>query len=143
MADILYRFLKLDLTQFATFEEGYIDDEKDIEVSTSFRFAYSAVNEVICCSLSVKITKETGIVVKADLDSFFKLDSRSIVGLKEGTDIVFPPELLAQFASLVYGSMRGVLYAKTMGTPLSKIILPPNDVRSIFQAPLKFKIENP
>ena len=30
-------------------------------------------------------------------------------------------------------------YAKTMGIPLEKIILPPNDVQNIFTAPAKFR----
>lgn len=137
--NILYRFIKLELTQFATFEDGYVDDENDIEISNSFQFAYSVRDNMVCCTTSVKISKQTGIVLKADLDSFFKLDAQSAENLKDGNTIVISPELMAQFASLSYGSMRGVIYAKTMGTSLSKIILPPNDVRGIFHSPLRLK----
>ena len=53
--------------------------------------------------------------------------------------VVLLTSLMTLFASLGYGSMRGVIYAKTMGTPLEKIILPPNDVQNIFTALATFR----
>lgn len=135
---ILYSFIKLDLVQFATFETDCIDDDKPLELSSSFRFAYSA-DEVVCCTTTVVITKENRPILKAELNSYFRIQSESVASLTEDDCIVLPTVLMTQFASLGYGSMRGVIYAKTMGTPLEKIILPPNDVHDIFTAPAKFK----
>lgn len=60
---IFYRFVKLDLMQFATFESDYIDDEKPLELSSSFRFAYSFDDDVVCCTTTVVLTKETSPVL--------------------------------------------------------------------------------
>ncbi|MDE7474920.1 MAG: hypothetical protein K2M71_04775, partial [Duncaniella sp.] len=84
----------------------------------------------------IKISSHKKDILKADLDSIFQLAPQSVKNLKDGEDIVLSPALLIQFASLSYGSLRGILYAKTMGTPLSKIILPPNNFSNIFTEPL-------
>ena len=140
MADqIFYRFIKLDLTQFAIFEANYVDDEKPLDLSNSFQFAYSYDNDVVCCATTVVITKENRPILKAELDSYFNIMPESVTSMMDDDCVVLPTSLMTQFASLGYGSMRGVIYAKTMGTPLEKIILPPNDVQKIFTAPVKFR----
>lgn len=139
MADqIFYRFIKLELTQFATFEVDHTDDEIPIELSSSFQFAYNFEEEVVCCATTVVITKGTAPVLKADLNSYFKIQSESVTAMTKDDCVILPTSLMTQFASLSYGSMRGVVYAKTMGTPLDKIVLPPNDVQEIFTTPAKF-----
>jgi len=50
----------------------------------------------------------------------------------DNVDLIAPAELLAQFASLTYGAIRGVIFAKTMGTALNNIILPLNNSLLIF-----------
>ncbi len=139
--EILYKFVQLELTNFTTFEEIYIEDNEDIEISNKFQFAYDFENNLVWCTTSVIFSKATGTLLNAELSSYFMLDKQSAELLKDEDNIVLPPELLAQFASLSYGSMRGVIYAKTMDSPLRKIILPPNNVSNVFTAPLKFKMK--
>lgn len=138
---IFYRLVKLDLTQFATFEVGHVDDEKLLELSSSFRFSYSFNDNVVCCTTTVVITRKTSPVLKAELDSYFNIRLESVASMIEDNCVVLPTSLMTQFASLGYGSMRGVIYAKTMGTPLEKIILPPNDIQNIFTVPAKFSVK--
>ncbi|MCF0204357.1 MAG: hypothetical protein HUK12_03505 [Muribaculaceae bacterium] len=76
--------------------------------------------------------------MKAELDAFFSMNPASVDDLSENECIVIPNDLQAQFASLTYGSMRGIIFAKTIGTPLNHIILPPNDVLSAIQSPIRF-----
>ena len=135
---IFYRLVKLSLTQFATFEADLVDDDKPLELSSSFRFSYSFDDNMVCCTTTVVITKDAGPVLKAELDSLFNIQPESVEAMTEGDCVVIPTGLMTQFASLGYGSMRGVIYAKTMGTSLEKIILPPNDIRDIFTTPAKF-----
>lgn len=77
--------------------------------------------------------------MKAELKSYFNIMPESVASMIEDDCVVQPTSLMTQLASLGYGSMRGVIYAKTMGTPLEKIILPPNDVQNIFTTPVKFR----
>ncbi len=135
---IFYSFIKLDLVQFATFDTYYVDEENPLELSSSFKFAYGS-DDVVCCTTTVVITKANSPLLKAELNSYFKIQSESAASLTENDCVVLPTALMTQFASLGYGSMRGVIYAKTMGTPLEMIILPPNDVQNIFTSPAKFR----
>ena len=139
--NIGYKFAGLDLKQFATFADGYRSDEQDIEISCKFTFAFNFAQNLVCCSNSVLISKVGNPLIKADLDAYFALAPESVGALKENHCIVLPEGLQAQFASLTYGTMRGVIFTKTLNTQLSKIILPPNDVLSIFIHPIKFQID--
>lgn len=136
---IYYKFVSLDLPQFATFEDSYREDEQDIDISCKFSFAYNFVQNLVCCSNSISISKGVQPLIKADLDAYFAINETSVKALTENGEVVLQPELQAQFASLTYGTMRGVIFTKTINTPLNKIILPPNDVLEIFNKPIRFK----
>lgn len=137
--EIFYQFTGMELIQFATFEDCYVDNGEEIEITNKFQFSYDFDNNVMRCISSVSLSKESVVFLKADLASLFGIEPSSAESLKESDDFIAPVELLAQFASLTYGSIRGVIFAKTMGTALNNIILPPNNVRSLFQTSQRFK----
>lgn len=137
--EILYQFINMDLIQFATFVENYMDDGQDIEVANKFRFSYDFEENVMCCTVSVTLSKENGILLKADLASYFGIEPDSAEAMKSHEGLIAPADLLAQFASLAYGSVRGVVFAKTIGLPLNNLILPPNNVRAIFRTSQLFR----
>lgn len=139
---IYYRFADLELKQFATFEDGYTEDGQEISISCKFTFAYNFSENIVCCTNSISITKEGIVLVKADLDAYFAINPESAASLADADAVVLPPELQAQFASLTYGTMRGVIFTKTLGTPFSKIVLPPNDVQEVMKTPLRFQSPN-
>lgn len=136
---IYYRFAGLELKQFATFENGYAEDSQEISISCKFTFAYNFSQHIVCCNNSVSIVKEGNVLVKAELDAYFAINPESIASISETDTVVLPSELQAQFASLTYGTMRGVIFAKTLGTPLNKIVLPPNDVQEVMKTPLRIQ----
>lgn len=139
---IYYRFADLELKQFATFEDGYTEDGKEITISCKFTFAYNFSENIVCCTNSISISKEGNVLVKADLEAYFVITPTSVASLLDADAVVIPPDLQAQFASLTYGTMRGVVFAKTLGTPLSKIVLPPNDVLEVMKDPLRIQSPN-
>ncbi len=139
---IYYRFARLDLKQFATFEDGYTEDGREIGISCKFTFAYNFSENIVCCTNSISIVKGGDILVKADLDAYFVLNPDSAISLLDGDALVIPSELQAQFASLTYGTMRGIVFAKTLGSPLNNIVLPPNDVLEVIKAPLRIPASN-
>lgn len=136
-----YKFVELDLKQFATFEENYNSSDQDVKIMCKFTFAYNFVQNIICCSNSIIISKDGDHLIKADLDAYFAVEPSSLASLTEDNEIVLPVGLQAQLASLTYGTMRGIIFAKTLNTPLNKIILPPSDVLSIFHQPIKLKAQ--
>lgn len=135
---VYYRFSKMDLTQFATFEDSYNEDNSEIEISCKFTFAYNFGQNMVCCSNTVSFMKKDMPLLKANLDVYFSISPTSVNEITEDNAVVLSPGLQAQFASLAYGTMRGVIFTKTMGTTLNNIILPPNDVMSIIKQSVRF-----
>ena len=135
---IKYKLVKMDLPQFATFEEEYKPEDAEIEFFNRFQFAYNFDDHLVLCKTIIEISKEKKLLLKADFDCIFKIEEKSAQSLENDTEAIVPPILLAQFASLAYGSLRGALYVKTLGTPFNSIILPPNDIFSVFKEPQHF-----
>ncbi|MEE1087446.1 MAG: hypothetical protein UIC63_00610 [Bacteroidaceae bacterium] len=128
----------MELVQFAMFDDCYVDNDDDIEIANKFQFSYNFDENVMCCTSSVTMSKENRVFLKAVLSSYFGLEQNSVESLKDSNDFIAPAELLAQFASLTYGAIRGVIFAKTIGTAFNNIILPPNDVSNLFQTSQRF-----
>lgn len=135
---ILFKFVKMDLTQFATFTDDYTEKDTEIEIFNRFQFSYNFEEHLVLCKTIIELSKEEKILLKADLDSIFKINPDSASAIETATDATIPQGLLAQFASLSYGSLRGVIYTKATDTPFSNFILPPNDITSIFKEPQRF-----
>lgn len=123
---ISYSYAKISLEQFAIFEENFDQNQSQIEFQTQVQFSYDQGHNVICNSIVVSINQNKNAVLKAEQRSFFEINSDSVEMLRnEQGQIVFSPQLLVQFASLNYGSMRGSLHIKTLGSPVNRFILPP------------------
>ncbi len=135
---ILFKFVKMDLVQFATFTDGYKEEDTEMEIFNRFQFAYNFEDHLVLCKTIIELSKHEKLLLKADFDCLFKIDPESASAIETATEATIPQGLLAQLASLSYGSLRGVIYTKAAGTPLSNFILPPNDVASFFKEPQRF-----
>ncbi|MDE5651056.1 MAG: hypothetical protein K2O30_08050 [Duncaniella sp.] len=122
---VMYKFGKMELTQFALFEENYRHDVSDVQFQTEVQFSFDKAQNVLCSKIVINAVQAEKPLIKAELKSFFAIKPESVEMLMSDGKILFAPALLTQFASLCYGSMRGVVYAKSMGTQLCSLILPP------------------
>lgn len=122
---VMYRFSKMELEQFAMFEENCDSGTKEVQFHTEAQFSYDTDNYILCSKIIVNMSAQEKPLVKAELKSYFDLLPESVESLRKDSRIMFAPPLLVQFASLCYGSIRGVIFTKTLGTPLNGFILPP------------------
>lgn len=122
---VMYKYNRMELEQFATFEENYSSEMKEVQFQTEAQFSFDKEHSVLCSRIVVNMTAMDKPLVRAELKSYFDLLPESVNNLRQDGRILFAPPLLVQFASLCYGSMRGVIYAKTMGSPLANFVLPP------------------
>lgn len=122
---VMYRYSGLRLEQFAIFEENYNPHNNDIGFQAEVQYSFDVEHSILCCTITEKITDSGNLLIKAELNSFFDIQAESVCALTNEGRIMFPPSVLVQFASLCYGSLRGVIFAKTSGTPLSKYVIPP------------------
>lgn len=122
---VLYRFSKMELEQFAMFEENCNPETTEVAFNTEAQFSYDKNNSMLCSKILVNMSNQGKPLVKAELKSYFSIHPESVENLRKDGRITFTPNLLVQFASLCYGSIRGVIFAKTTGTVINNFILPP------------------
>ena len=122
---ILYKYIKIETEQFATFEESFNDSVEELHFQTEVMFGYAKEHGVLCTKIMVNISQMSTTILKVVVASYFEIAKESIEMLSENNKVVFPPNFLVQIASLNYGSIRGVIHAKTVNTKLNRIILPP------------------
>ena len=122
---LLYKYVKIDLTQFAYFEENYDQSITEIEFQTNVKFSFDKVNHILCCIILLNMLHNGKYLVKAEVKNFFDIEPNSLELLRNNGNIIFTPDLLVQFASFSYGSLRGILHVKTEGTVVNQFILPP------------------
>ena len=122
---ILYKYIKIETEQFATFEESFNDGVEELHFQTEVMLGYAKDHGALCNKIMVNISQMSTTILKVVVASYFEIAKESIEMLSENNKVVFPPNFLVQIASLNYGSIRGVIHAKTVNTKLNRIILPP------------------
>lgn len=122
---IYYKYSKIELEQFATFKANFDPNEDEVRYDTEVQFSYDKEREVLCCKVSETLSQSSKLLAKAVMNSYFEIKHESIESLRQENKIIFAPQLLVQFASLCYGSLRGAIYVKTMDGPLQSCVLPP------------------
>ena len=118
-----YRLSKMDIARFDIYAEN--DQAGEAEFQTQVQFAYDNNQNCMLCRLLVNIVQQEKNLIESELDCYFEFSPNSVETLKQEENIVIPAPILIQFASLCYGTMRGVIFTKTIGTSLNRFILIP------------------
>jgi hypothetical protein len=122
---VLYRYSKIELEQFAMFDENLSPNTTQVQFETEAQFSFDKENRILCSKIIVTSTESDKVLMKTELRSYFEIELKSIKNLKNEDKIIFSSQLLIQFASLCYGSLRGIIHIKTIGSKLNEFILPP------------------
>jgi hypothetical protein len=122
---IQYRFRKIDIAQFAMFLENGSDQIKEVAFKTDTQFGFDKDQNVLTCSIGVAMYKYDKLLLKIELRCSYEITAETIENLRQDNQYVFAPRLLIQFASLCYGTLRGVMHTKTLNTPINSFVLPP------------------
>lgn len=115
----------IKIEQFAIFEENFKESQK-ANMTTSIQFALNHANLIIVVFFKVEFKQEENVFLKLVLSSHFKVDKASWAEFenKENKKIIVPKFLLAHISAISASTARGVLFAKTEGSRLSKFIVP-------------------
>lgn len=126
MEQLYYKYAKINLEQFAIFEENIPEKPDEIKFQTQAQFDYDKVQNVLCSKITITLSENINPLMKVVLCSYFSISKESVEQIRNKDNcLVFAPQILIQLASLNYGSLRGVLYLKTLDTKLANYILPP------------------
>lgn len=140
MSNIQYRFIKMDLTQFSPEWDKYNTGDPSVGIETNFNFSFNRSEGILKCVTNLTFIQNNQVFLKSELQTFFEILKESIDELTNENVITIPRGLLCQFASLAYGSFRGVIYMKAINTVLSNIILPPMYLDVVIKDDMKIQL---
>lgn len=122
MQSISYKIQKINVLQFAIFPEKFINGEK-VQTSASFDFSCNIALSSIRCTATINFMQNEELLLTTEVQCFFSIAPESIEQLQEEQEI--PVGFLQYMGTITTGTVRGIIHAKTEGTVLNSIVLPP------------------
>lgn len=127
--------------QFAVLEENY-SPKKDIVLGTGLQFRIDSQNKQIGAFLSFEFVQGKKIFLKIQVSCHFKIEESAWTSFVQEEKLVVPKGFLAHLSMITTGTTRGVLFAKTEGTPFSKYIIPTINVAEMIDEDGVFDISS-
>ena len=118
-----YRLTRINTNRFDIHADNLKDG--DAEFRTDLQFAYSNNPHLVRCRMTINMLQQGSPLIESEVDCHFEINANSAKALRQGDNVVIPAAILIQFASLCYGTMRGIIHTKTEGMPINRFILPP------------------
>lgn len=122
MQPIPYKIQQIKTLQFAIFPEKFINREK-VQTSASFNFAYNPSTSSIRCTASIEFMQNEVLLLTTEIQCFFSIAPEGIEQLQNQQEV--PVGFLQYMGTITTGTVRGIIHAKTEGTVLNSIVLPP------------------
>lgn len=88
---VLYKYSKMDLEQFALFEENVSPIIKEVQFQTEVQFSYDKNSRILCSKIVATMILKEKPLLKADFRSYFEIAPESIEDLRQERNIIFPP----------------------------------------------------
>ena len=140
-AQLLYRVVKAELTQFATLATSFVTTAQYTQ-KNEFSLSFHSVDSVLSCSFSVIVQDTDGNpVMKAEMVCGFEFKRDSLEAIIQDGRVSFPVNVVSHIVSLTYSSMRGAISVKSEDTPLRGFVLPLANISEHIKSPVVFKIE--
>lgn len=136
---IPYRISGIKTAQFALFPEKFING-RDITIQTSFSFGYNEALDSIRCISNFEYLQDENALMVSEIQCTFNISPEGTLELKKSKKI--PVDFLRYMATIVTGTARGIIHAKSEGTLLAGIILPPINLMEAIKDDLPIKQGN-
>ncbi len=119
---IPYRIFKIETNQFATFPDPF-DNGSPVNVQTSFQFAASMDISNVRCQAHILYKQGDCLLLVLDISTYFSIGDEGIKEIRKQGKV--PVDFLRYIATIAVGAARGIIHAKTEGTVLNAVVLPP------------------
>ena len=124
MKEIKYKLTGFDLMRF-TPNYGNVDSEKDMEGNFGFDFAYNNERHTVRVIINMTLKQGAEEILAIEFATYIEIAEESLAMLVKDSVLTLTAGMQAQFVSFGYGALRGVMYLKTINTPIESIIAPP------------------
>lgn len=140
MKEIKYKIAGFDLMRFSP-NYGKLDKDKDIEGHFGFDFAYNNERHTVRSLIYMTLTQGTEEIVSIEFATYVEIAEESLSMLVKDSVFTLTSGMQAQFATFGYGALRGVMYMKTINTPIESIIAPPLVMEEQFKEDIEIPFE--
>lgn len=127
---IPYKIARLETNQFAFFPEIFNNSEEG-GVTSSFEFSMSVDLSTMCCHATFNYVQGDKILLILDMNAYFVIAPEGIEEIKSKGSV--PSDFLRYMGTIAVGAARGIIHAKTEGTVLNAIVLPPINLMEIIK----------
>ena len=119
---IPFRISQIKTQQFAIFPDFLVNGEK-VLVTSEFNFSVNKTLSSVRCISKYSYTQAEKLLLTTEIACFFDISQDGSKELKEQGKM--PVEFLRYMATIATGTARGIIHAKTEGTVLNSVVLPP------------------
>lgn len=140
MKEIKYKLTGFDLMRF-TPNYANVEQEKEIEGNFGFDFAYNSERHTVRVMINMALTQEAEEILAIEFATYIEIAEESLALLVKDSVLKLSAGVQAQFASFGYGALRGVMYLKTINTPIESIIAPPLVLEEQFNEDIEIPFE--
>ena len=142
MNNVLFRLVGGELLQFAVFENELPQGFNETSITTNVKFFYNGNIRVLKCVTEGLYSHKEKTFAKISNAMYFEIAEKTVKNLSIDKKISVPQEILSYFASLTYGSLRGMCTLKGDEFKVPLPILPPVNFNEIIKEASIFDIES-
>lgn len=127
---IPYRISHIETVQFALFPDNYVNG-REVLVNTNCGYNVRSDLNQVRNVISVNFIQNEKLLLVAQLACFYDIAPDGFESIRKSGQI--PVDFLRYMGSISIGAMRGVIHAKTAGTVLNPVVLPPVNVEEMIK----------
>lgn len=127
---IPYRISRIETVQFALFPDNF-QNGQEVRVNTNCGYNVRSDVQQVRNVINVNYLQEDKLLMVAELACYYDIAPEGVESIKAEGKI--PVDFLRYMGSISVGTIRGLIHAKTEGTVLNPVVLPPVNLEEAIQ----------
>ena len=139
LSQLSFQLNKIVTKQFATIGNS-IPESKEVGIETNVQFGADNETKMISIFTMFKFESSSEPFIVLETGCYFRLENASWTNIYmiDTKEIIVPKDFLSHLVMISIGTARGILHAKTEGTPFNIFFLPTIDVSKLVTEDVKF-----
>lgn len=131
---VQFRMRSIEVPQYAVLADKCPETLDHARLDTHIAFAADVKLRIIACKMKFVFKDSENILEVIEIVCSFEVAPQCWEEFVSDSKVTIPKSLLTHIAFHTVGTARGVLFAKSEGTPFSKIILPAINVEGMIES---------
>jgi hypothetical protein len=137
---IPYKISHIETVQFALFPDNFVNGQQ-VLVNTNCDYNVRSNLSQVRNIISVNYIQNEKLLMVVQLACYYDIAPEGVKAIKDEGKI--PVDFLRYMGSISVGTIRGVIHAKTEGTVLNPVVMPPVNLEEMIKNDLMLSDPNP